>query len=82
MQAQKRCIELEAETHELQTQLSTQDAELAELQVRVQAAEAHATRKAAAAKKSQQEEEQMQGKAMQANTRKLLLAQVQDSTYA
>ena len=76
VQAEKRCMELEAMSHDLQTSLSSQDAELAEMQVRLEAAETHAAQRAVGQQKAQQEEERAAGKAMQATTRNVLLAQV------
>ena len=64
VQAEKRCMELEAMSHDLQTSLSSQDAELAEMQVRLEAAETHAAQRAVGQQKAQQEEERAAGKAM------------------
>lgn len=73
MQAEEHCVELESEAHALQTQLSTQGAELAELRAKTHAQEVSARDKAF---RSDQEEDQTGSKAMQATTRSVLLAQV------
>ena len=75
LQVEKHCEVLENETHHLQTQLSTQEVELDELRVKVQAAEAHAASKAAGARPGQ-EEDSVSSKAMRTTTRNVLLAQV------
>ena len=67
---------LETMTHDLQTSLSTQDAELAEMQFKLEAAETHAAQRAAGQQKARQEEEREAGKAVQTTTRNVLLAQV------
>ncbi|DBB03226.1 TPA: hypothetical protein ACH3X1_013287 [Trebouxia sp. C0004] len=78
-QAEKRNTDLEDKLQTLQAQLSTQDLELAELRVKNQAAAAHAASNSASGLGAQPNKDNKQEglKAMQATTRNVLLAQVE-----
>ncbi|KAL0030510.1 hypothetical protein WJX79_000290 [Trebouxia sp. C0005] len=75
-QAEKRSTDLEDKLQTLQAQLSTQDLELTELRVNSQAAAAQTASKPSGPQ-SDRDEDQKGLKAMQATTRNVLLAQVE-----
>lgn len=80
IQAEGRCSQLEEEVQALQGQLQAQDADLAELHLKCQSAKRRAAESTSASSSAQEEATAAAAdtgsKAMQTNTRNLLLAQV------